>query len=104
MIEELLPLEYLPDVIKAEHIYLLAGAFLSYILIRPLLKWIVSMKSYYLLYYMFVSMVLLVIYLFGTVITGQLNVWMLSVMLQSLSAFGGVLVLYYIIRRLFKNI
>lgn len=94
--------------VKPEHIYYLLvffGMVLLYLLIHPVIQWFVAKSSTKLLSYLLSSLLLLTgclltASLFGT-FSASLH-YLLGITLETLAAFGAILILFYGVRRLVK--
>lgn len=81
--------------IDYSYIFIFTGIAVTYILIRPLINWVVMSKSVKLLNYVIVSLFFLVFFLAGIVLTAIFRLSLLEVTLHSLAAFGGCLVIVH---------
>ncbi|WP_156290492.1 hypothetical protein [Oceanobacillus salinisoli] len=92
--------------LEREHFYFILitlGAVISFIIIHPFVQWFVALQSTRLLSYVISTLVLLIIFLVMGIFISDLSeilLIILKLMLQSLAMFGGVLILYYSVRRL----
>lgn len=93
----------LPKSIDLSYVFIFSGIVVTYMMIRPLVHWIVVSKSITLLNYVIVSLLFLVFLLGGIVLTAILRLSLLEVALHSLAAFGVCLVMSYIIQFIFRR-
>ncbi|WP_077325877.1 hypothetical protein [Virgibacillus siamensis] len=93
----------IPDWLDLQYVILLSGILICYIIVRIGVKWVLSKQSIKLLTYLMSSMACLVIFLFGTVLSARLDVYLLESTLHCLAVFGGFLFMLHIIQYLFRK-
>lgn len=82
---------------------------LSYVIIQPIITWIMSLYTTKLLSYIFSSLFVMVVFFLVVLIidirdlTHHMVLAMFKIVLQSLAAFGLSLILFYSIQRLFRT-
>ncbi|QKY68896.1 hypothetical protein [Lentibacillus sp. CBA3610] len=81
--------------IDYSYMLIFIGITVAYIAIRPFINWIVSSKSVKLLNYVMVSLLFLVFFLGGMILTTMFRLSLLEVTLHSLAAFGGCLIIVH---------
>ncbi|MFD1361516.1 hypothetical protein [Lentibacillus salinarum] len=93
----------LPAKIDGTYFWVLAGITILYILVHPLITWIIATKSVKLLSYVMTSFLLLIFLLGGVVLTSIFQLPLVEVTLHSLAVFGGCLVIVHAIQHMFRN-
>ncbi|SFB35348.1 hypothetical protein SAMN04488072_11836 [Lentibacillus halodurans] len=93
----------LPERIDFSYIFIFTGIVVTYILIRPLINWIVTTKSVKLLSYIMTSLLILLLFLGGIVLTAVFQLPLLEVTLRSLAIFGGYLVIVHFIQFILRS-
>ncbi|MBP1968267.1 membrane-bound ClpP family serine protease [Virgibacillus natechei] len=96
--------------ITEEHIFLLLlsiGIIISYFVVYPFINWIVTIQSTKLITYIISSLLIMVCFFIVVLFVGDLQYLMidlLKITLQTLAAFGIVLILFYSYKRFIKNV
>ncbi|MEC5426035.1 hypothetical protein QGM71_21530 [Virgibacillus sp. C22-A2] len=96
--------------IKEEYIYfaiITIGIVSSYLLINPIINWVVHLQSARLLSYILSSLIIIVLFFIVVLIMGEVHPAMFGLFkfgLQGLASFGIILLLYYSYKRIFGNI
>lgn len=93
----------LPAGIKVEYVYIFIGIIIIYLMVHPLVKWVISMQSTKLLAYIMSSLAFLVLFLLGIILTTVLNLTLLAMTLQCLAIFGGCLIIIHALQHLFRK-
>lgn len=94
--------------IEKENMYLFVVFMLIgmvFLMIHPLIKWLVRHQSVKLLCYMFCSLFVLLLFFLTVLFAGvqDLAIILLKVLLQGIALFGGILFLLYSTRYLMKG-
>ncbi len=93
----------LPVGIKVEYFYIFIGIIIIYLMVHPLMKWVISLQSIKLLAYIMSSLAFLVLFLLGIILTTVLNLTLLAMTLQCLAIFGGCLIVIHAFQYLFRK-
>lgn len=95
--------ELIPSWFDMVYAGIFAGIFICYLIIRVVVKWVVSLQSIKLLTYMMSSLVFLVLFLLGIVFTAWLDVNLLEISLQCLAVFGCCLFLLHLMQYVYHK-
>lgn len=88
--------DLIPDWFEMVYMLIFAGVFICYLIVKVIVKWVLSRQSIKLLTFMVSSLVFLVLLLSGIVMTVTLGVDLLQITLRCLAVFGCCLLVLHL--------